>query len=87
MQWNYVVLIFVVGLAVAFTIKILVYNNLCQMVHTIEFIAAFSAIVFCLRNMCPYFVLSVLIFFMYRTLLRIIGDCIYAVMSNKDKSE
>lgn len=87
MQWNYVFLIFVVCLIATLTIKILVSNNLCQMAHTIEFIATLSAIVFCLRNMYPYFVLGVLIFFMYRTLLRIIGDCIDAVKSNKDKSE
>ena len=87
MQWNYVVIIFVVDLIAALTIKILAGNNLCQMVHTIEFIAVFSAIVFCLRNVYPYFVLGVLIFFMYRTLLRIIGDCIDAVKENKVKKD
>lgn len=87
MQWNYVVLIFVVGLIAALTIKILVSYNLCQMVHTIEFIAVFSAIVFCLRNIYPYFVLGVLIFFMYRTVLRIVGDCIDAVKENKVKKD
>ena len=87
MQWNYVVVIFVICFIFACTVKVLVNNNLNQMVHTIEFIAAFSAIVFCLRNIYPYFVLSVLIFFMYRTVLRIAGDCIDAVRSNKDKNE
>lgn len=84
MQWNYVFLLFILGLVVSIIIKFLVSNNMCQMVHTIEFIAALLAIVFCLRNIYPYFVLAVLIFFMYRTMIRIVGDCVTAFKENKE---
>lgn len=85
MQCEYVILIFILCLILSITIKMLVNSNMCQIVHTIEFISAFTAIVFHLKDTNKYFVLAVLIFFMYRTIIRIIGDCMVALKENKEK--
>ena len=83
MESNYIVGALVICLIFSIIAMAMVNNGMHQTVHSIECVAIVCAVIFHIFNEKPYFILYVLFYFSYRTVFRVIGDCISGYQNSK----
>lgn len=83
MQWQYIVLIFIFYAVVAIIAKWLINNKMTQMVLTAELIFLIISIILFIQNKSDYLVLSALVYYIYRSAMRLIINILNTLSKDK----
>ena len=87
MSWNYIILIFICCFVFSIIAYVMSNNHMHQIVHTTELIFSLIAIVFYMKHIDNVFVFSCLVFFLWRTFIRLVDDCVVATKKENKKGE